>query len=411
MEIVVKQINDNLDFKLIKTDKFKLVNIQFTFLMELNYDDIAAYNLLLNLLVTRNSKYDNMSSFNAYLENNYGMVVTGGYLNRGNVAILKFLSRAINSKYTMNEDLLNIQIETIRDCLFDPCITEEALNEVKMIYIQKLKEKNNHKTYILKKKINEIMGKDNPYGVNIESNIEMINAVTIDKINEVYTKLLNSDCKIYVCGDVNEDDVANKLSSFNLKNTNKELLNLSYLREIENKEVQVFESKFLQSAISIMYECDIKYNDRLYYPFKVFLEILNYDLFNVIREKYNFCYYIYAMSNNYLNTVEIASEIESKNLDKVVELIDDIIEGYSKNFDEERFNLCKNKILTYISNSTDSPRDLIELYFGFDFTKTVASIEELEANYVSVTKEDVISVSKMMKRRMVSILKEDTNNG
>ena len=87
---------------------------------------------------------------------------------------------------------------------------------------------------------------------------------------------------------------------------------------------------------------------------------------------------------------------------------DDLINNI---FDEERFNLCKNKILTYISNSTDSPRDLIELYFGFDFTKTVASIEELEANYVSVTKEDVISVSKMMKRRMVSILKEDTNNG
>lgn len=411
MEIVVKQIKDNLDLKLIKTNKFKLVDIQLNFLMELDYNDIAAYNLLLNLLITRNNTYNNMSAFNAYLENNYGMTFTGGYLNRGNVAIMKFLSRAINSKYSMNEDLLSKQINTIKDCLFNPYINEESLNEVKMIYIQKLKEKNNHKTYILKKKINEMLGHDNPYGVNIESDIEKINNVTLEKIFEVYNKLLSSDCKIYVCGDVDEEELCARLVSLDLHNYNKSILNLSYLKEIEKKDIQVFDSKFLQSAISFLYECDIKYNDRLYYPLKVFLEMLNYDLFNVIREKYNFCYYISAMSNNYLNTVEIASEIESKNLDKVIELVEEIIEGYSRNFDEERFNLCKNKILTYISNSTDSPRELIELYFGFDFTNTVSSIEELEASYVSVSKEDVINVSKMMKLKIVSILKEDTNNG
>ena len=120
MEIVVKQIKDNLDLKLIKTNKFKLVDIQLNFLMELDYNDIAAYNLLLNLLITRNNTYNNMSAFNAYLENNYGMTFTGGYLNRGNVAIMKFLSRAINSKYSMNEDLLSKQINTIKDCLFTP---------------------------------------------------------------------------------------------------------------------------------------------------------------------------------------------------------------------------------------------------------------------------------------------------
>ncbi len=409
MEILEKQIKENLQLKLIKTEKFKLVNIQLSFMMELNYEDIAAYNLLLNLLVTRNSKYNNISAFNAYLENNYGMIFTGSYLNKGNVAIMRFLSRAINSKYTMNENLLNVQIQTIKDCLFDPSINEESLEEVKMIYIQKLKEKNNHKTYILKKKVNELLGKDTPYGVNIESDINSISNVTLEKIKEVYNKLLNSDCKIYVCGDVSVEDIVNELSSFELKSSNKDLLNISYLKDLDKKEIQVFDSKFMQSAISIMYQCDIKYNDRLYYPFKVFLEILNYDLFNIIREKYNFCYYIYAMSNNFLNIVEIASEIESKNLEKVVELIQEIIDGYSSTFDEERFNICKNKILTYIANSTDSPRDLIELYFGFDFTKTVASIEELEARYVSVSKEDVIEVSKMMKLKMISILKEENH--
>ena len=163
----------------------------------------------------------------------------------------------------------------------------------------------------------------------MESNIKDIEAVTIDKIKEVYNKLLNSNCSIYVCGDIDENNLVNRFNSFKLKSFETELLDLSYLKDIEKKEKQIFESKFLQSAISLIYQCDIKYNDSLYYPLKVFLEMLNYDLFNVIREKYNFCYYIYAIKNNYLNTIEIVSEIESKNLDKVVELIDEIIGNYS----------------------------------------------------------------------------------
>lgn len=409
MEIVVKQIN-NFNVHVIKEPKFKFVNVRATFLMDLDYNDIAAYNLLLNIMITRNKNYRNINEFNSFLENNYGMIVTGNYFNRGNVGIFSIISKSMNSKYSLGEDLLNIQIDTLKECLFSPYLNEESLNEVKTIYIQRLKEQLNKKTYILKKKVNSILGNDNPYGINIESDIDAINNVTLDKLLEVYNKLINSDCTIYVCGNV-DNDIANKFDNFNLKNTNKEILNISYLKKFAFYDKQEFESNFLQSAISLIYECDINYNDELFYALKVFLEMLNYDLFNIIREKYNFCYYIYAISNNYLNTIEIVSEIESKNLDKIIELIDEIIKGYNDNFNMERFNICKNKILTYIKNSLDNPIDLIDLKFGFDFSKSVSSIEEFEDKYKSVNVEQVKAVSKMISLKIVSILKEASNNG
>lgn len=411
MEMVVKQINNNVKVNVIKEPKFKFVNIKISFLMNLDYADIAAYNMLLNLLITRNNKYPNIDQFNSYLENNYGMVVSGNYLNRGNVGILNLTSFAMNSKYTLGENLLLKQIETLKDCLYEPFLTQESLQEVKMVYIQKLKEQYNKKTYILKKKVNEMLGNDNPYGVNMESTIEDIDNVTLEKVKEVYEKLLKSDCSIYVCGNVDENEVCENLSCLKLSNSENEYLNLSYIKPIEKKDTQVYESNFLQSAISIIYECNINYNDDLFYALKLFIEMFNYDLFYIIREKYNFCYYIYSMSNNYLNTIEVVSEIESKNLDKIVELIDEIIKKYIDNFDVERFEICKNKILTYIKNSLDTPKDLIELYSGFDFSKTVSSIEELEEKYRSVTIEQVKEVTKKITLKMVSILKEATNNG
>ena len=410
MEVVTKEVN-NLEINIINTEKFKLVNVQISFLFNLDYDDIAAYNLLLNMLITRNKMYPSIKEFSLYLENNYGMNINGGYFNRGNVGVFNLTSRAINSKYSLNENMLKIQVDTLKDCLFNPLLTQESLDEIKLIYSEKLKEKLNKKPYILKKKVNKILGNDNPYGINIEGDIDSINNVSLDKIKEVYNKLITSGCKIYVCGSVNEEEVLNLFSEFKLIKNNEALLNLNYIYEIKESEINVFDSNFLQSSISLTYECNITYKDKLYYALKVFLEMLNYDLYHIIREQYNFCYYMYAISNNYLNTIEIVSEIESKNLDKIIELINEIISNYSNNFNHEQFDICKDKIFTYIKNSLDNPRDIIELEFGFDFNKNSNSISELENNYKNVTCDDVKEVAKMVSLKMVSILKEVSNNG
>ena len=407
----MNKTTNNSNIKVIKDTKFKFVNIRVSFMANLEYCDIAAYNLLVRLLTTRTAKYPTIDQFNTYLENQYGMTIRGGYFNRGNVGIFNIISTCMNSKYSLNEDLLSNQVNTIKDCIFNPIINEETLNEVKKVYIQKLKEQSNKKTYILKKKINSILGNDNPYGVNIESDIASIESVSLENIKEVYQKLITSCCKIYICGDIDEKQAKDMLYDERFKYNDESLLNMAYLKEFNKSDINVFESNFLQSAISIIYQCNINYNDELYYALKIFLEMFNYDLFNVIREKYNFCYYIYAISNNYLNTVEIVSEIESKNLDKIISLTDEIIKGYIDNFNIKQFEICKNKIFTYIKNSIDSPYDMIDLHFGFDFNKTVCSLKEFEEKYRDVSIEQVKKVASMLSLKIVSILKEGTNNG
>lgn len=410
MQIVKKKIND-LDINLIKTNKFKFVTVRMSFLSVLDYKDIASYNLLVKILTTRNKHYTSISEFNSYLENKYGMIISGGYSNRGNVGVFNIVSSSMNSKFSLNENLLKDQIDTIRDCLFEPLLTQEVLDEIKTVYIEKLKEKLNKKTYILKKKVHDIFSSDNPYGVNIEGDIESISNVSLDDIKEVYNKLINSNCKIYVCGDVNEEELSSYFSDFKLISNDNDILDLSYLKEIDKREKDIFDSNFLQSAISIIYECDIVYNDPLYYALKVFLEMFNYDLFNIIREQYNFCYYIYAISNNYLNTVEIVSEIESKNLDKIVEIIEDILKGYIENISNEQFELSKNKIFTALKSSMETASDIVDLYFAFDFNKNVSSYDEFYKNYENVTLDMVKEVASKLSLKMVSILKEGSNNG
>ena len=402
MEICSKCIN-NIPIKIINTNKFKCVNIELFFTRKLDYKDIAPYNLLVNILTSRNAKYPSISAFSSYKENNYGLSVNGSFSSRGDMSIFNLRVNSINSKFSLNDDLLSVQIETLKDCLYSPLFNEEVLDEIKEIYISKLKDRANKKTYILKKKINEVLGTNNPYGVDIESNIEDISNVTLADVKRVYETIFSSKCSIYVVGQVENDKVISAFDFIKLKENTDEL-EYSYLKTIEESKYE-YESKFLQSAISLIYECNIIHSDRLYYASKVFVEMLNYDLFNIIREKYNYCYYIYAISNNYLNTIEIVSEIESKNFEDVIRITNEIIDGYKEDKTND-FLVTKNKILNLIKSNEDNARDMALVYFGFDFNKSVSSIEELKNKYEAVNYEEVKEVSKMMKLKMASILKE-----
>ena len=402
MEILNNCIH-NVQVKVINTNKFKTVNIEMFFTRELDYKDIAPYNLLVNILISRNAKYPSISSFATYKEDNYGLSINGGYTSRGNIGVVNFRVSAINSKFALSEDLLHTQIDTIKECLYNPILDKKTLNEVKDIYVSRLKDKLNKKTYILKKKVNELMGNDSPYGVDIESNIEDISKVTLKDLKRVYDKLLSSKCYVYVIGEVDANKVYKELSFLSVKG-NDDKLDYSYLKTIESSNNE-YESKFLQSAISLIYECNIVYTDKLFYALKVFIEMLNYDLFNIIREKHNYCYYIYALCNNYLNTIEIVSEIESKNFKDIIRIIDEIIKDY-ENDKSSDFEITKNKIINLIKANQDNSRDIALVHFGFDFIGAVSSMEELMAKYEEVSYEDVKEVSKMLTLKVASILKE-----
>ena len=408
MKITSKKIN-NLNINIIKDDKFKFINIRVCFLSPLVYEDIEAYNILTQILTTRNGKYPAINLFKSYLEENYGMTLKGGFFNRGNIGIVNIISSSLNSKYSLGENILKEQIDTIKQCLFNPVLNDDVLNEIKTIYIEKLKDKGNKKTYILRKKVNALLGNDNPYGVNIEGDINTVTNITLDKINYIYNKLLTSECQIYICGNVDEEEVISLFGNVDLNSKSTSQIDLSYLKNIDEGR-NVFNSEFFQSAVSLIYQCDIVYKHELHYALKVFLEMFNYDLFNIIREKHNYCYYIYAHSNNYLNTIEIVSEIESKNLDEIIRLISEILESYIVNFNQEQFEVSKHKIFTYLNNTKENQLDMIDLYFGFNFNKTVFSYEELYDKYKSVTKENIQEVVKMISLKIVSILKESENN-
>ena len=137
MEILNNCIN-NTQVKVINTNKFKTVNIEIFFTKELDYKDIAPYNLLVNILISRNAKYPSISSFATYKEDNYGLSVNGGYTSRGNIGVVNFRVSAINSKFALSEDLLHTQIDTIKECLYNPILDKKTLNEVKDIYVSRL---------------------------------------------------------------------------------------------------------------------------------------------------------------------------------------------------------------------------------------------------------------------------------
>ena len=131
---------------------------------------------------------------------------------------------------------------------------------------------------------------------------------------------------------------------------------------------------------------------------KVYSELLggssNSILFDTVREKNSYAYYVNADVKSYDNILLIYSGIEPGNKDEVFKLIKKCLNDIEKgNFTDDMLNNAKETLIGGIKASLDSPSGIINNYFAEILVGTDDFEERIE-NFKKVTKEDVISVSK-----------------
>ena len=134
------------------------------------------------------------------------------------------------------------------------------------------------------------------------------------------------------------------------------------------------------------------------YVIKLYNELLggssNSILFDTVREKNSYCYYINSSVKAYDNILLINSGVEGKNIDKCIKLIKkclkDIKDGKIK---EEDIEASKNTIISGIKSSSDHPMGIINSYFSKVLVGTDDKEERIQ-KFSNITKEDIVKVSK-----------------
>jgi len=404
-------LDNGVKLVMINTDKFKTVTVNLFFEDKLNDFNINCNNLLVKLLVTETAKHSSRKEFKSYLKNMYDMKINSYNNTLGEVFSFSIVLDALNTKFTMNnENLLEKQFEVINEILYNPLISnnafnEDYFNEIKNEYKQNISNIENYKEYIVRKKAINILGKDNNLLTSTYGDSEVLNKISN---NDVYNKYsnLNSMCnKVVVCGEIDFEKVEEYANKYLKLEGNRNNYNYIHKNELKKYDDASYDSKFSQSSIAILYDLDIYVGEKENYAALVFIEMLNYYLFKIIREEHNFCYSIYISYLSSRGLCYLQSNIEEKNYEMTLKLIDEIINDLKNNIDEKVLLICKDKIITNVKKEVDNPLKIIVNDYNRGIYNTASSDEAIQL-YSNVSPDEVKDIANKIQKKFSVILKE-----
>ena len=394
---------------IINTDKFKTVTVGVAFRRKIVKEEITIRNLLKELMINATEDYPNERSLIMATENLYDLKLLASNYRVGNYTILSFKTRFLNEKYT-EEGMNKESIKFLIDMIFKPKLDIDIDKCKKKIEKSILSLKDSKIKYSLFKLLETT---DNmPYSYNSYGYIDDLNKIKLEDIKNYYESIIKDDIvSIYVVGDVDHVEIKNifreyfKLTTFHRQEENlivKELPSVKKMLEYREKD------NVNQTQLAIL--CDIKGlsdNERKY-VLPVYSEMLggssNSILFDDVREKNSYAYYVNALAKPYDNILMIYAGIENGNEKNVIKIINKSLKNISKdNFIDDKFNSAKETIISGIMASLDNPIGIINSYYAKELVNSLDAEERIE-KIKQVSREDIVNVSKKVSINRMFIL-------
>ena len=409
---------------IIKTKKFKTITVEVNFRRKLIKEEITKRNLLKAVLLNSNNNFKKELDLIRETENLYDLKLISANTRIGSFSNLSFKIRFLNEQYTENS-MNEYSIAFLMDILFNPHIENNAFNnDVVRKNKNKLEKsikklKDNKLKYTLFKLLETT--KDMPYSYNPYGNIDDLEKINSKNLYEYYLSMLKDDyIDIFVVGDVDTTTIKNLMKKYFKVTTFKKVKNDLLIDELPilktPKKYQESDS-VNQSQLTILCNINNLTDYERKYVSLVYNELLGGSssslLFDTVREKNSYAYYVNSTIKPYDNTMIIYSGIENGNSNNVIKLIKKTLQNINKgNFDNKLLESSKETLIASIKASTDSPSGIINTYYA----KILASSDDFEKRIEqikNVTKEDIINISKKINIHTIYLLErteEDEKN-
>lgn len=398
---------DNYKLHIIKTKKFVKTLVVLKFRTSLSEEKYNKMLLLSQILTYSTKKYNSNQLLNKELLKNYNTNINSETFICGNNIISSFFMSFLDDKL-VNDNVSDNSFNILNEVLFNPNIIDKQFDQqafdisYKEIEnsIKELKEQQeDYARSLLYKKMN----KNAPYAINIEGNLKILKEINSKNLYGFYKEFIKGcNIDIYIVGNVEDDNIIEKISSI-FKNNKSKYIDYScyYDLKINNKVKKVIKKKETNQA-KLLIGFDI---EKLNIFEKVYvLSVYNYllggsaisRLFKNVREKNSLAYYVNSRSKTFDNILIISTGIDKRNYEKTVDLIMKNMDDLKQNIEDEEFNLAiENKISRY-NKILDTAFGIVEMYYSSILDET-NDIDEYITNIKKVTKKDVINIANKIK--------------
>ena len=411
----------NYDIYLIKPDKFKTINVSTLLFNKYNKNNVTKEKFISDFLInTNNNAKTEVLMSKKYMELYEPRISVNDVFRDIHMKI--FDITFLNEKYT-EKDMNKKTINFYYDIIFNPNTCEDGLDEksfkinkeaYKSIYMRNKEDSSSTAYFNALKNISE----DNPVKIDIRGSIEDLEKIDRKEcLNYYLNELKNSKFMVFVTGDyTNEliDIIKNNLDN-KVNNVNIDYLKEFNVEKVINEREIIDESNFKQSIVYIIY----KIIGMSSYEREVVLPILNNvlggsssKLFNNVREKHSLAYYAYSDYLSSYNILYMYAGISNNNYKETVKLMkNQLNEIMNGNITNEELSGAKETIISSILKSEDRITG-ISNSLKSNIIYGISLNEELKEKIKSVTKEDLINLSRKLELDLTYLLKgeKDENN-
>lgn len=403
----------NYDIYLIKTDKFKTINLSTVFIRDYKKEEITKEKFISEFLVNSNNlAKDEVSMSKKYMELYEPSISVYDFFSDKHHKI--YSTTFLNEKYTEPGNDKKT-IDFYYNIAFNPNIDDDKFNENNFNIIKnkllswfKLDEEDS-KSMAYYNSLSNISD-DLPIKIDNRGSLEDLLKIDREELKDYYfNNLKNSKVVVFVVGNY-DDSIINYIKD-NLKDisiNNYELINEFDVTNVKEVKNVVEEKEFNQSIIYLIYKIIGMTHRERYIVLPVLNNILggsSAKLFNNVREKNSLAYYVYSNYSPSNSILYMYAGISKENYEKcsslMKEQLEEIING---NITDEELNNALNTLESGILMNFDNIGVINNNLKGqvlFD----LPSLEYLQNEYKTVTKEEIINLSHKLELDVEYLLK------
>lgn len=403
---------------IINTDKFKTVTVDVNFRRKMKKEEITVRNLLKELIVNSSFNYPTERSLIIQTERLYDLKLLSSNYRIGTYSILSFKTRFLNEKYTeegMNEE----SIKFLLDLIFKPNLNNDVDKCKKKIEKGILSLSDNKIKYSLFKLLETT--ENMPYSYNVYGYKEDLDKITNEDIKKYYDSVITDDIvDVFVVGEVDENKIKQIFKEyFKVSTFHKSELSLLVSELPRSRKINHFREfdNVNQTQLTMLCSLNGLTDYERKYVLPVYNELLggssNSILFDTVREKNSYAYYVNALVKPYDNILMIYSGIEKGNDRAVVKLIEKSLSEISKGkFNVDKLESSKKTLISAIEGSLDNPISIINNYYAKVLVDAL-DVEEKIEKIKKVSVDDIVTVSKKVSVHTLFLLEaadEENNN-
>lgn len=405
-----QDLANGVHLTVLPTTQFKTVSVLVSFCSPVQLATLTTRSLLADLLETSSAMYPTQTALAAVLSNMYGANFNTNVTKMGNLAQFQFALTLANGRYLEGQpNLLADGFHFLNEVMLNPLVStqngitgfdQQTFDRQKENLAIALRAVSDDKMLYARLQAQRLHFGDTAAAYPSAGRLVDVESLTAQSVYNEYRRILTDDeVFIYVMGDVDADEVATLLDSFDLTDRPSISRQITIPQETPSNVTRKVEHQSItQAKLDLVYNLPVHYGDNQYFAAQVFNGLFGGTplslLFTNVREKKSLAYYANSGINFFNQTLLVQAGIDGEQAVTVQQIIgEQLADLASGKFSVDRMSQVKETLINQREAAQDAPRLVVGSELLGDLTASPMAVSDWIDGINAVTAQDVAAIA------------------